>query len=82
VERIHRDELIVIGATRSIRKAYDLATFHGRISEPDITYKVMTRRMHTLKQVIMHDTFRFTSEDEAKYSPMGDIVRVTKTTLF
>jgi len=37
--------------------------------------------MQNEETVIFYDTNRFEAEDEAKYSPRGDVIRITRTHL-
>jgi len=81
IERIHQDKLILIASTYTIRKAYEISLFEGNIAQPDISYKSLQRRLTIGDSVIMYDKSRFVSDTEAKYSPIGDVIRITRTVL-
>jgi len=81
IERIHRDSTILGGVATSLKSAHELSLLHGRIAIPSISYKTLLRRMQNEETVIFYDTNRFEAEDEAKYSPRGDVIRITRTHL-
>lgn len=81
VERIHKDQTTLIVATRSIRAAHNVALEFGQIKEPDLNYKATTRRLQTADSILLYDKSRFMSDTEAKYSPLGDVVRITRMAL-
>jgi hypothetical protein len=63
----------------SVKSAYEFACFIGQISEANQSYKTIARilKNHS-NEVLLYDLKRFESEIEAKHSPVGDCVIITK----
>lgn len=69
------DQIEWMGVGHRLNKVYEAATFRGAIATPSLSYKQVVRHMKA-GSIILWDKSRFTSEDEAKYSPVGGYVRI------
>ena len=81
IERINRNKVTLICAARNLKAGYSLSKLHGYLADPDISYKTLVRRLDKVDSIIIYDRNRFETEDEAKYSLVGDVVRITRTIL-
>lgn len=78
IERQTSECIEKILVARSIKKAYELAKFHGRVAAPSLSYKTAQRRLMTAVSVFFYDTVRFENESEALYSPTMDSMIITR----
>lgn len=81
VERRQGDGITKIAATRRIKDAFELGCLHGRVADPSLSYKTVSRRLVDLGSIFFYDKVRFESETEAVYSPIGDIIIITRLQL-
>lgn len=82
VERRDAKGIYKIIIAKDLKTAYKLALFHGKIAYPSMSYKTMARRFAVFESVFFYDKIRFESETVALYSPLGEIMILTRVSFY
>lgn len=76
-----KDEQIAwTGVGHRLNKVYEAAKFRGQVADPNISYKQLVRHIKTIDPIVLWDRSRFETEQEAKYSPIGSYVKISRAT--
>lgn len=82
VERRDAKGIYKVIAAPDNKTAYKFAMFHGKIAHPSMSYKTMLRRFLVFESVFFYDKVRFESEAVALYSPLGEIMILTRMPMY
>jgi len=83
VSKLENETMGPVLVATTFRSAYKLACFDAQISKPSLperTARIGMRRTES-KGVWVFDLDRFSSYEEARYSPIGSIVKIERVPL-
>lgn len=83
VSKLENEVMLPVLVATTFRSAYKLACFDAQISKPSMAERAarIGMRRTGAKGVWIFDTDRFSSYEEARYSPIGSIVKIERVPL-
>jgi hypothetical protein len=68
----------ILCAIATFRTAYRVALFENRIANPNLAERQAQFKLNREGEVWLWDRDRFEYEEEARWSPIGDMVKIQK----
>lgn len=77
--KTEHDILSVVCVAPTFRAAYQLALFELQIAKPNLVEKSARVKAHQQNGTVrLYDKLKFSTEEEATYSPVGQVIRLQK----